>query len=139
MVSDDQGTTSEELLESALVANIHRQDLEELDEARALQRLLAIHGSQTALAKRLQRSQGWVSQRLALLNLTPDLWPASVRNPSTCCAPSATNRLRNRRRPLKNSRRSEPARKPRSGSAVTGSRRTRVPLQRRTHLPSITA
>jgi ParB family transcriptional regulator, chromosome partitioning protein len=73
MVSDDQGTTSEEILESALVANIHRQDLEELDEARALQRLLAIHGSQTALAKRLQRSQGWVSQRLALLNLTPDL------------------------------------------------------------------
>jgi ParB family chromosome partitioning protein len=73
MVSDDQGSTSEELLESALVANIHRADLEELDEARALQRLLAIHGSQTALAKRLHRSQGWVSQRLALLNLAPEL------------------------------------------------------------------
>ncbi|MGW5609379.1 ParB/RepB/Spo0J family partition protein [Streptomyces sp. NPDC003753] len=73
MVSDDQGSTSEELLESALVANIHRQDLEELDEARALQRLLAIYGSQRALAKRLHRSQGWVSQRLALLNLTPEL------------------------------------------------------------------
>ncbi|MEV5085752.1 ParB/RepB/Spo0J family partition protein [Streptomyces sp. NPDC056159] len=73
MVSDDQGSTSEELLESALVANIHRQDLEELDEARALRRLLAIHGSQRALAKRLHRSQGWVSQRLALLNLAPEL------------------------------------------------------------------
>ncbi|CAL9676260.1 ParB/RepB/Spo0J family partition protein [Streptomyces sp. enrichment culture] len=73
MVSDDQGTNSEELLESALVANIHRQDLGELDEARALQRLLVIHGSQTALAKRLHRSQGWVSQRLALLKLTPEL------------------------------------------------------------------
>jgi ParB family chromosome partitioning protein len=73
MVSDDQGTNSEELLESALVANIHRQDLGELDEAKALQRLLAIHGSQTALAKRLHRSQGWVSQRLALLKLTPEL------------------------------------------------------------------
>lgn len=73
MVSDDQGGTSEELLESALVANIHRQDLEELDEARALQRLLAIHGSQRALAKRLHRSQGWVSQRLSLLGLTPEL------------------------------------------------------------------
>ena len=73
MVSDDQGSTSEELLESALVANIHRQDLEEIDEARALQRLLAIHGSQRALAKRLHRSQGWVSQRLALLHLTPEL------------------------------------------------------------------
>ncbi|MGN5376820.1 ParB/RepB/Spo0J family partition protein [Streptomyces lasalocidi] len=73
MVSDDQGANSEELLESALVANIHRQDLGELDEARALRRLLAIHGSQTALSKRLHRSQGWVSQRLALLNLTPEL------------------------------------------------------------------
>jgi ParB family chromosome partitioning protein len=73
MVSDDQGSTSEELLESALVANIHRQDLEELDEARALHRLLAIHGTQRALAKRLHRSQGWISQRLALLNLTPEL------------------------------------------------------------------
>ncbi|MEU3984603.1 ParB/RepB/Spo0J family partition protein [Streptomyces sp. NPDC026672] len=73
MVSDDQGSTSEELLESALVANIHRQDLDELDEAKALNRLLTIHGSQTALAKRLHRSQGWVSQRLALLNLTPEL------------------------------------------------------------------
>jgi ParB family chromosome partitioning protein len=73
MVSDEQGATAEELLESALVANIHRQDLEELDEARALQRLLVIHGSQRALAKRLHRSQGWVSQRLALLNLTPEL------------------------------------------------------------------
>ncbi|MDH6522691.1 ParB family chromosome partitioning protein [Streptomyces sp. SAI-135] len=73
MVSDEQGSTPEELLESALVANIHRQDLEELDEARALQRLLDIHGSQRALAKHLHRSQGWVSQRLALLNLTPEL------------------------------------------------------------------
>lgn len=73
MVSDDQGGTADELLESALVANIHRQDLEELDEARALERLLSIHGSQTSLAKRLHRSQGWVSQRLALLNLTPEL------------------------------------------------------------------
>ncbi|MFF3313593.1 ParB/RepB/Spo0J family partition protein [Streptomyces sp. NPDC002952] len=73
MVSDDQGVTADELLESALVANIHRQALEELDEARALERLLNIHGTQTALAKRLHRSQGWVSQRLALLTLTPEL------------------------------------------------------------------
>ncbi|MEU2733845.1 ParB/RepB/Spo0J family partition protein [Streptomyces griseoviridis] len=73
MVSDDQGSTADELLESALVANIHRQDLEELDEAHALKRLLTIHGNQRALAQRLHRSQGWVSQRLALLNLIPEL------------------------------------------------------------------
>lgn len=73
MVDDTQGSTEEELLESALVANVHRQDLEPMDEARALQRLLAIHKTQTRLAKRLHRSQGWVSQRLALLGLTPEL------------------------------------------------------------------
>ena len=73
MVDDTQGGNADEIMESALVANIHRQDLEPLDEARALQRLLAIHGTQTALAARLKKSQGWVSQRLALLNLTPEL------------------------------------------------------------------
>ncbi|MBJ6636820.1 ParB/RepB/Spo0J family partition protein [Streptomyces sp. DHE7-1] len=72
-VDDEQGQDSESLLESALVANIHRHDLAELDEARALERLMAIHGSQSALAKRLHKSQGWISQRLALLNLTPEL------------------------------------------------------------------
>ncbi|MFF2328631.1 MULTISPECIES: ParB/RepB/Spo0J family partition protein [unclassified Streptomyces] len=73
MVDDNQGSDGDAILESALVANIHRNDLDPLDEARALQRLLAIHGSQVRLAKRLRKSQGWVSQRLALLNLTPEL------------------------------------------------------------------
>ncbi|MEU3795910.1 ParB/RepB/Spo0J family partition protein [Streptomyces fructofermentans] len=73
MVSDDQGSNSEELLESALIANIMRNDLSEIDEARALQRLLSVYGSQRSLAKQLHRSQGWVSQRLALLNLAPEL------------------------------------------------------------------
>ncbi|MFB7852292.1 ParB/RepB/Spo0J family partition protein [Streptomyces sp. NPDC056053] len=73
MVDDEQGSDGDAILESALVANVHRNDLDPLDEARALQRLLAIHGSQVKLAKRLRKSQGWVSQRLALLNLTPEL------------------------------------------------------------------
>lgn len=73
MLDDTLGADPDELLESALVANIHRQDLEPLDEARALQQLLKVHGTQDALAKRLHRSQGWVSQRLALLTLTPEL------------------------------------------------------------------
>lgn len=73
MVDDEQGADEDALLESALVANIHRQDLDPLDEAKALQRLKSIHGTQEALAKRLHRSQGWVSQRLALLDLTPEL------------------------------------------------------------------
>ncbi|MGK5496635.1 ParB/RepB/Spo0J family partition protein [Streptomyces sp. URMC 125] len=73
MMDESLGGDPDELLESALVANIHRQDLEPLDEARALKKLLEVHGTQEKLAKRLHRSQGWVSQRLALLSLTPEL------------------------------------------------------------------
>jgi ParB family chromosome partitioning protein len=73
MLDDDLGQSANELLESALVANVHRKDLDPLDEARALEQLLAIHGTQEALAARLHRSQGWVAQRLALLGLTPEL------------------------------------------------------------------
>ncbi|MGW6569718.1 ParB/RepB/Spo0J family partition protein [Streptomyces sp. NPDC054975] len=73
MVDDGLGSNSDEILESALVANIHRNDLDHLDEARALEQLLKIHGTQEALAARLHRSQPWVSGRLALLKLTPEL------------------------------------------------------------------
>ncbi|SFT21594.1 ParB/RepB/Spo0J family partition protein [Streptomyces sp. ok210] len=73
MLDDDLGSNPDEILESALVANIHRQDLDHLDEAKALDQLLKVHGTQEALATRLHRSQGWVSQRLALLTLTPEL------------------------------------------------------------------
>lgn len=79
MVDDGQGGDQDALLESALVANVHREDMDPLDEARALQRLLEIHGSQRALARRLHRSQGWVSQRLALLGLVPELAEALER------------------------------------------------------------
>ncbi|MGW4839977.1 ParB/RepB/Spo0J family partition protein [Streptomyces globisporus] len=73
MLDDELGSNPDEILESAFVANVHRQDLDPLDEARVLQQLLVIHKTQEALAARLHRSQGWVSQRLALLSLTPEL------------------------------------------------------------------
>ncbi|MFD9287610.1 ParB/RepB/Spo0J family partition protein [Streptomyces sp. NPDC060030] len=73
MLDDELGSNPDEILESALVANIHRRDLDHLDEAKALKQLLDVHGTQEALAARLHRSQGWVSQRLALLSLTPEL------------------------------------------------------------------
>ncbi|MFJ9551787.1 ParB/RepB/Spo0J family partition protein [Streptomyces erythrochromogenes] len=73
MLDEDLGSTADEILESSLIANIHRQDLDPLDEARVLQQLLQSAGTQEALAARLHRSQGWVSQRLALLSLTPEL------------------------------------------------------------------
>lgn len=60
--------------ESALIENIHRADLPPLLEARELSALIQHHGGgQRALAKRISKSQGWISQRLALLKLTPEI------------------------------------------------------------------
>ncbi|MFD9572614.1 ParB/RepB/Spo0J family partition protein [Streptomyces sp. NPDC059982] len=72
-VHDALATSAEDILESALIANIHRVDVPALDQARSIQGLVAKHGSQGKVARRLQKSEAWVSQRLALLELPADL------------------------------------------------------------------
>lgn len=59
--------------ESVLIENIHREALPPLREAQALQLLTERHGSQRTVAKRIGKTQGYVSQRLALLKLAPEL------------------------------------------------------------------
>ena len=75
-VNDDLAATAADLLESALIANVHRVDVPPLDQAKAVQQLVGVHGSQGKVAKRLGKTPAWVSQRLALLELTPDLQSA---------------------------------------------------------------
>ncbi|MFE0790423.1 ParB/RepB/Spo0J family partition protein [Streptomyces mutabilis] len=75
-VNDDLAATAADILESALIANVHRVDVPPLDQARAIQELVGVHGSQGKVAKRLGKTAAWVSQRLALLELTPDLQEA---------------------------------------------------------------
>ncbi|MFJ6939919.1 ParB/RepB/Spo0J family partition protein [Streptomyces sp. NPDC101132] len=72
-VNDSLATSAADILESALIANVHRVDVAPMDQARALQELVDVHGSQAKVAKRLGKTPAWVSQRLALLNLTPPL------------------------------------------------------------------
>ncbi|WP_148591638.1 ParB/RepB/Spo0J family partition protein [Streptomyces sp. WAC01526] len=72
-VNDDLAGTAADILESALIANIHRVDVAPMDQAKALQELVEVHGSQGEVARRLGKTPAWVSQRLALLELTPDL------------------------------------------------------------------
>lgn len=63
--------------EDALIENVQRDDLTELEQAHAIQRLVDAYGySQRELAVRLGKSQGFVSQRLALLRLRPELQQA---------------------------------------------------------------
>ncbi|WP_330335575.1 ParB/RepB/Spo0J family partition protein (plasmid) [Streptomyces sp. NBC_00536] len=72
-VNDALSTSAADILESALIANVHRVDVAPMDQARALQELVDVHGSQAQVAKRLGKTPAWVSQRLTLLNLTPTL------------------------------------------------------------------
>lgn len=71
-VDDARVTTDEALLESAFVANAQRENLSDLEEAAALKTLVAFYGSQHKAAKRLGVTQPYISQRLSLLELTPE-------------------------------------------------------------------
>ncbi len=65
------GTTAQ-LHELALVDNLQRADLTALEEAHALHDLIAEYSyTQRDLARRLGKSQTWISQRLNLLDLAP--------------------------------------------------------------------
>lgn len=55
--------------EVRLLENLQRQDLTPLEEASAIKELLADGGTQAELAKKLGKSQTWISQRLKLLAL----------------------------------------------------------------------
>ena len=75
-VNDDLASSAADVIEIALVIGIQHQSLSPLDEARGLARLLQVHGSQRAVGRRLSKSHVWVGQRLALLDLIPELQAA---------------------------------------------------------------
>ncbi|MFJ5294509.1 ParB/RepB/Spo0J family partition protein [Streptomyces sp. NPDC088348] len=72
-VRDDLVATDEGLLEAAFVANFHRDNMTDLEEAHALKALVEFYGSQTKASKRLGMSQAKISQALSLLKIPPDL------------------------------------------------------------------
>ncbi|MCX5115172.1 ParB/RepB/Spo0J family partition protein [Streptomyces sp. NBC_00378] len=75
-IDNSLAESADTLLETALTAAIQHESLDPLDEAKALERLVEVHGSQRAVARALGKSSPWVTQRLALLKLTPDLQQA---------------------------------------------------------------
>jgi len=57
----------------ALIENVQRRDLDFVEEAQALQALLAaVGGTQEALARQLGKSQSAIANKLRLLKLTPE-------------------------------------------------------------------
>ncbi|MFB7428764.1 ParB/RepB/Spo0J family partition protein [Streptomyces hydrogenans] len=73
-VRDRLGNEDDDKLDEAVVIeNIHRKNIPPYKEAEFLQRMVERHGSQEKVAERIGKSQMYVSNRLALLNLTPEL------------------------------------------------------------------
>ncbi|UUY52463.1 ParB/RepB/Spo0J family partition protein (plasmid) [Streptomyces yangpuensis] len=72
-VNNDLVSTDESLLEAAFVANVHRVDMNPLEQAYALQRLVEFYGSQNKASKRLGIGQSTISSKLSILDLAPDL------------------------------------------------------------------
>jgi ParB family chromosome partitioning protein len=67
-------TDDDDLLRDALLENLHRADLNALEEAAAYQQLLADFGcTQEELARRIGRSRPQVTNTLRLLRLPPDV------------------------------------------------------------------
>ncbi|MEV6683013.1 ParB/RepB/Spo0J family partition protein [Streptomyces erythrochromogenes] len=62
--------------EAVVIENIHRKRIAPYKEAEFLQRMVERHGSQEKVAERIGKSQMYVSNRLSLLNLPPELGEA---------------------------------------------------------------
>ncbi|WP_156296869.1 ParB/RepB/Spo0J family partition protein [Mycobacterium paragordonae] len=64
------------LITAAITENVDREDFDVIEEARAVEALVAECGRAVTAAQRLHRTEGWVSQRRALLKLDPQLQTA---------------------------------------------------------------
>lgn len=73
---NDRLLESDDYREAALDENWRREDLTCLDDARILAEFLALDGTHKAVAARVERSEGFVAQRLRLLTLAPDVQDA---------------------------------------------------------------
>lgn len=77
VVKNDVADDRVSLLTAAIDENIGRRDFDVIEEAEAVEQLVAECGGHAgAAAKRLNRTDGWVSQRRALLKLAPELQTA---------------------------------------------------------------
>lgn len=73
VVKDELAKDRSTLLASALKENLDRDDLDIIEEAQGVERLVDECGSAAAAAHQLGKSEGWVSQRRQLLTMDPEL------------------------------------------------------------------
>ncbi|MFZ2175752.1 MAG: ParB/RepB/Spo0J family partition protein [Rhodococcus sp. (in: high G+C Gram-positive bacteria)] len=76
VVKDEVAKDRTTLLAAAVIENVGRRDFDVIEEAKAVELLINECGTVEKAALKLAKSKGWISQRRALLQLTPELQTA---------------------------------------------------------------
>lgn len=73
VVNDDVARDRKTFMEAVVSENVDRQNFDPVEEAYAVQALVREFGSNRAVAQHFERVDGWVTQRVLLTNLAPDM------------------------------------------------------------------
>ncbi|WP_192342396.1 ParB/RepB/Spo0J family partition protein [Streptomyces sp. VITNK9] len=73
VVNDDFATDRKTFMEAVVSENVDRQNFDPVEEAYAVQALVAEFGSNRAVAQHFERADGWVTQRVLLTNLAREV------------------------------------------------------------------
>jgi ParB family transcriptional regulator, chromosome partitioning protein len=76
VVNDEIARDRVTLISASIAENVDRQDFDVIEEAKAVASLVKECGSAMDAANRLRKTEAWVSQRRALLQLAPELQSA---------------------------------------------------------------
>jgi ParB family chromosome partitioning protein len=73
VANDDFASDRRTFMEAVVSENVDRQNFDPVEEAYAVQALVAEFGTNRAVAQHFERADGWVTQRILLTNLAPEV------------------------------------------------------------------
>ncbi|MFJ8444022.1 ParB/RepB/Spo0J family partition protein [Kitasatospora griseola] len=73
VIDDGLAADRKTFLEAVVSENVDRQNFDPVEEAYAVQALVAEFGSNRAVAEHFERADGWVTQRILLTHLAPEI------------------------------------------------------------------
>lgn len=73
VIDDDVAESRKTFMEAVVSENVDRQNFDPVEEAYAVKALVTEFGTNRAVAQHFERADGWVTQRLALTYLAPEV------------------------------------------------------------------
>ncbi|MFI1161321.1 ParB/RepB/Spo0J family partition protein [Streptomyces sioyaensis] len=73
VINDDVAESRKTFMEAVVSENVDRQNFDPVEEAYAVQALVTEFGTNRAVAQHFERADGWVTQRILLTHLAPEM------------------------------------------------------------------